>query len=342
MGRLMGVTHAGTLRFDPDDMLTVVGSWGLAGPRDPLVPIDSRWSLEGDSVSSRVVRSGRPARITYRPSVDSDVGQWSYASGFRSAVGSPIVVDQRLWGIMIALTMSADPLPEGTEERMLEFTELVGTAIANTQGREELRASRARVVTASDETRRRIERNLHDSTQQHLISLGLELRAIEGMVPEEEARKRIADSSRRLTEILEELQEISRGLHPAILSRGGLGPALKALSRRSGVPMELDLDLPGRLPEPVEVAVYYTVSEAVTNAVKHAGASAVQVGIEVRDEAVRLSVIDDGVGGAGYGDGSGLIGIRDRVEALGGRIRITSPAGQGTSLRAEIPMPGGS
>jgi signal transduction histidine kinase len=338
MGSLLGLTHAGTLRFDPDNMFTVVGSWGLAGPRDPMVPIGSRWSLEGDSCSSRVARTGRPSRIDYYPTVDSDIGRWSYGKGLTCGVGSPIVVDQRVWGLMVGLSTSEDPLPEGIENRMLDFTELIGMAIANTESREELRASRARVVTASDETRRRIERNLHDGTQQHLISLGLELRAVEEAVPDAPTRQRIADSARRLNEIVEDLQEISRGLHPAILSHAGLEPALRALRRRSGVPMELGLSLPRRLPEPIEVAVYYTVSEAVTNAAKHAGASSVRVGVEAREKTVCLSVSDDGVGGAGPGEGSGLLGIRDRVEALGGRIQITSPAGEGTSLRAEIPI----
>jgi signal transduction histidine kinase len=303
-----------------------------------MVPIGTRWSLEGDSCSSRVARTGRPCRISYHPSLDSEIGRWSCAKGLTGGVGSPIVVDKRLWGSMVGLTTSKEPMPEGIEDRMLEFTELIGMAIANTESREELRASRARVVSASDETRRRIERNLHDGTQQHLISLGLELRAIEETLPDERTQGRIADSIRRLNEIVEELQEISRGLHPAVLSRAGLEPALRALRRRSGVPMELGLNLPGRLPEPVEVAVYYTVSEAVGNAAKHAGASCVHVGVEARDETVSLSVTDDGVGGAGLGRGSGLLGIQDRIEALGGHIQITSPIGKGTSLRAEIPI----
>jgi signal transduction histidine kinase len=338
VSHLMGVAYAGTIRFEPDNAMTIIGSWGQSGAADPLVPVGTRWSLDGESVSSRVARTGRPTRMRNYGVATSEIGKWSYAHGFRSGVGCPIVVDKRLWGVMIALTMSEDPLPEGTEERLLAFTELIGTAIANAETREELRASRTRVVTTSDETRRRIERNLHDSTQQHLLSLGLELRAIEEKVDDPHARKRLEDSSRRLTEIVEDLQEISRGLHPAILSRAGLGPALKALRRRAGVPMDLDLNLPGRLPEQVEVAVYYTVSEAVTNATKHAEATGVQIQVNVRDGRAWLCVRDDGVGGADYGDGTGLIGIRDRVEALGGRIRLTSPAGKGTSIEAEIPI----
>ncbi|WP_285619609.1 HAMP domain-containing protein [Actinoallomurus iriomotensis] len=334
MGRVLGLMYGVTERFEPDSTFTVLGAWGVA---EPVVPIGSRWPLEGETVASQIMRTGRPARITYGDAT-SDIARWCHEHGFKSGVGCPIVVDRRLWGMVFVLSKSDDPMPEGTEKRMVEFTELIGTAIASAESREQLRASRARMVTASDATRRRIERNLHDSTQQHLISLGLELCAIQELVPAGQARQRLAASSRRLTEIVEDLREISRGLHPAILSRSGLETALKALRHRSSLPIELDLNLPGRLPEPAEVAAYYTVSEAVTNATKHANASAVHVAMQVRDGTVHLCVRDDGVGGADFGEGSGLIGIRDRVEALGGRIDLTSPAGKGTSLHAEIPI----
>jgi signal transduction histidine kinase len=208
------------------------------------------------------------------------------------------------------------------------------------QSREELAASRARIVAAGDQARRRIERDLHDGTQQRLVSLVLDLRAAEAAVPPErpELRAQLARVADGLTGALEELRELSRGIHPAILSEGGLGPALKALARRSAVPVELEVDVQARLPEPVEVAAYYVVSEALANAAKHAHASVAHVEAQARDGLLHLSVRDDGVGGAAPGGGSGLVGLADRVEALGGTIRVRSPAGRGTRLQIDLPI----
>jgi signal transduction histidine kinase len=230
-----------------------------------------------------------------------------------------------------------------TESQIAEFTELVATAVANAESRSELTASRARVVATADETRRRIERDLHDGTQQHLVSLALELRAAAAEVPPEldELAARLSRTARGLANVAEDLREISRGIHPAILSRGGLGPALRTLARRSTVPVELDVRTDRRLPEPVEVAAYYVVSEALTNAAKHASASVVHVDLEADHSIVQLTIHDDGVGGADPGQGSGLIGLRDRIEALGGKIELASPAGGGTSLFVKIPIDGG-
>jgi signal transduction histidine kinase len=249
-------------------------------------------------------------------------------------------VEGRLWGALIASWLTEGPPPSEAESRMAEFTELIATAIANAETRAELTASRARVVAAADETRRRIERDLHDGTQQRLVSLGLELRAAETMVPPELAdlRGQLSQTTRGLAGVVEDLQEVSRGIHPAILSRGGLGPALKTLARRSAIPVELDLRDDRRLPEPVEVAAYYVVSEALTNAAKHAQASVVHIGLATEDAIVQLIIRDDGVGGADPRNGSGLVGLRDRVEALGGKIEITSAAGTGTSLLVRIPI----
>ncbi len=223
---------------------------------------------------------------------------------------------------------------------MASFTELVGTAIANAESRAELTASRARVVAAADDARRRIERDLHDSTQQRLVAVGLELRAAQAIVPPElsELTGQVAKTVEGLTAAVNDLQEVSRGIHPAILSRGGLGPALRTLARRSALPVELDLGADRRLPERVEVAVYYVTSEALTNAAKHANASVVHVNLEANDATVRLSIRDDGVGGADPTRGSGLVGLRDRVEALSGIIEVTSPAGSGTALVVRIPL----
>jgi signal transduction histidine kinase len=209
--------------------------------------------------------------------------------------------------------------------------------------RAELTASRARVLAAADQSRRRIERDLHDGAQQRLVSISLELREAESTVPPElhELGERLAGTARGVTEVLEELQEISRGIHPAILSAGGLGPALRTLARRSTVPVELDLQIDRRLPERVEVAAYFVAAEALTNAAKHSQASVIHVDVEARNATARMGIRDDGVGGARLGHGSGLIGLRDRVEAIGGTIAVTSPVGGGTTLLVELPIEDG-
>ena len=208
--------------------------------------------------------------------------------------------------------------------------------------REELVASRTRVVAAADQARRRIERDLHDGTQQRLVSLVLDLRAAQAAVPPElpELRAQLARVADGLTGALEDLRELSRGIHPAVLSEGGLAPALKALARRSAVPVELEVEVPARLAEPVEVAAYYVVSEALANTAKHANASVIHVRVQAGDDRLQLSVRDDGVGGATPGRGSGLVGLTDRVQALGGTITIHSPAGQGTRLQIDLPVQG--
>jgi signal transduction histidine kinase len=206
--------------------------------------------------------------------------------------------------------------------------------------REELAASRTRVVAAADQARRRIERDLHDGTQQRLVSLVLDLRAAQAAVPPElpELRAQLARVADGLTGTLEDLRELSRGIHPAVLSEGGLAPALKALARRSAVPVELEVEVPARLAEPVEVAAYYVVSEALVNTAKHAHASVIHVRVQAGDDRLQLSVRDDGVGGAMPGRGSGLVGLTDRVQALGGIITIHSPAGQSTRLQIDLPV----
>jgi signal transduction histidine kinase len=241
---------------------------------------------------------------------------------------------------MTATSIDERPLPRDTEERLARFTDLLATAIANAESRSELAASRARIVSAADDARRRIERNLHDGTQQRLVSLGLELRTAENAVPSDmaEVKTQLSDVARGLAEALEDLQEIARGIHPAVLVKGGIEPAVRMLARRSAVPVELDLRADRRLPERVEVAAYYVVSEALTNAAKHAHATVVFVDVDADDARVKLSIRDDGRGGAAPDQGSGLVGLRDRVEALGGQIEISSPAGHGTSLSVSIPI----
>jgi signal transduction histidine kinase len=250
----------------------------------------------------------------------------------------PILVDGRLWG-MIAAGSGEGPLPDGTEERMTEFTELVAAAVANAQNRAELLASRARIVAASDEARRRIGRDLHEGVQQRLLTLALRLRLAAGLHEDDEIRPAIADVAEELMSVIDELREISRGIHPAILSRSGLQPALRALGRRAGVPVDLNVRIAGRLPPPVEVGAYHVVSEMLTNAAKHARASVVEVDAESSGGTLRVRVRDDGAGGADPRRGSGLVGLKDRIEALGGTFSLRSPAGGGTTVSCELPVP---
>jgi signal transduction histidine kinase len=340
-GGVLGVVTTAVVRFERDGTATVVGSWERPGAEGLALALGSRWPAEPDSVAGKVRRSGEPRRVrSYESGVGAASG-WAREHGIRSSVGSPIVVEGRLWGAIIAFAGRSAPDPADTEERLRAFTELVAMAIANTESRAQVAASRARVVAAADETRRRIERDLHDGTQQRLISLALELRAAEAGVPPEQRSQteQWSRTAQGLTEVIQDLREISRGLHPAILERGGLGPAVRAIARRSGVPVELNMAVQGRLPQRVEVAAYYVVSEALANAAKHAHASVLDVGIDVDGDNLRLRVSDDGVGGADAARGSGLIGLSDRVEAVGGQLDLSSPAGGGTTLLATIPIP---
>ena len=259
--------------------------------------------------------------------------------GVRCAVGSPIAVDGRVWGA-IGAGSRRGRLPADTEQRLADFTELVATAIANAESQAELTTSRARIVAAADQARRRIERDLHDGAQQRLVSLALQLRAARAAVPSG-LGDLAADLDRAAAAAigaLDELRDIARGIHPAVLAEGGLGAALRVLARRSPVPVDLQVGAGGRLPEQVEVSAYYVVAEALTNAAKHACASAVTVEVQVADDVLRVVVRDDGVGGAGFAGGTGLAGLKDRVEALGGRILLDSPRGAGTTLRVELPL----
>jgi len=252
----------------------------------------------------------------------------------------PVVVEGSLWGAMAVASSTETPLAPDTEARLAAFTELIAMAIANAEAHDELSASRARVVASADETRRRIERDLHDGAQQHFVSLALQLRAVQASVPPGQAK--LADELGRvatgLKDALADLRELSRGIHPAILAEAGLGPALRALARRSRVPVKLDVRIEDRLPERIEVTAYYILSEALTNAAKHANATAVHVDVDATRSAVRLAVRDDGVGGADPARGSGLLGLYDRVEAAAGTITIHSPIGEGTELLVELPL----
>jgi GAF domain-containing protein len=337
VGRLVQVEYAGLGRYEPDGMLTFVASWGRAAG---FVPVGSRWSVGAKDISTLVFETGRPGRIDSYADASGPLSTAASQTGVRSSVGTPVIVEGHLWGVMGAASSGLQPLPADTEARLASFTELLATAIANAESRAELDASRLRIIAAGDEMRRRIERDLHDGAQQQLVSLMLELRTFEAAQPcdERELRRLLARTGNVLAEVLDGLQEISRGIHPAILSNGGLVPALKALSRRSAIPVGLDVRAERRLPEYVEVAAYYVASEALTNAAKHASASAVTIALDAQESMLRLEIRDDGVGGADPSLGSGLVGLADRVQALGGRFDMTSPVGKGTAMMIAIPI----
>jgi signal transduction histidine kinase len=337
IGQLLPVDSAAMGRYEPDGTLAFVASWGHAVE---FVPVGSRWSAGGNNLRTIVSETGQAARMDTYADASGPVDVAARKRRIASSVGTPIIVDGSIWGVVGAGSSGEQPLPAETEARLASFTELLATAIANAESRAEIAASRARIVAAADETRRQIERDLHDGAQQRLVSLGLELRAVQAEVPPalgelEGELSRLADG---LASVQEELREFAHGIHPAILAEGGLGPALKTLARRCTVPVELDVEAHVRLPEQVEVATYYVVSEALTNAAKHAHASVVRVQVQSGQALLRVCVRDDGSGGADPVRGSGLVGLKDRVEALRGTITVHSPLGEGTSLDVELPL----
>jgi len=334
----LDVRNAALFRYEPDDTALLLAAADEPGLQK--MPVGERFSLDGENVAAMVRESGRAARMDSHDHAAGAAAARIRALGLRSAVGAPIVVDSRVWGAAIAGSSRSDAFPPGAEQRVSDFADLIAIGIANVQARAELTTSRARIVAAADDTRRRIERDLHDGAQQRLVSLGLRLRLAEESVPPEQmaVREQISDVVTGLVGVSDELREMSRGIHPAILSKGGLGPALRTLARRSTAPVDLEIAVPRRLPDYVEVAAYYVVAEALTNVAKHAQASQVHLAVKTEGDYLYLSIRDDGIGGADAGNGSGLIGLVDRVEALGGRIGITSHRGDGTSLDVVIPL----
>ena len=340
-GRLLGADSTVMSRYDPDGAAIVVGVWDGTGVAR-VIPVGLRLGFGGPNVHTLVFQTGRPGRIDDYAAASGDAADAARGWGFRSAVGVPISVEDRLWGVMSVASAREEPLSADTEERLAAFTELIVTALVNAEAQAALNASRARIVAAADRTRRRIERNLHDGAQQRLVSLALHLREAQAAAPEaDELADRLEGAVTEVTEVLEELREIARGIHPAILTEGGLPSALRALARRCAVPVSLDIKVAERrLPEPVEIAAYYAISEALTNTAKHAHASAAEVEVAARDGGLRVCVRDDGRGGADFAGGSGLAGIKDRMEALGGRIWLHSPPGAGTAVHIVMPLGG--
>jgi signal transduction histidine kinase len=310
-----------TLRFDSDEELLGRPSHDSVHYMHP----DGSPYPAGDCPITHATRRGEPIRIERDWWVRKD----------RSLVPIsihcvPLEIDGRMGTAMTFHDLTASVQAEDDRRQLAVEQARLG----------EVRASRARIVAAADEARRQLERDLHDGIQQRLVSLAIQLRAAQTKVPPKmgELEGEVASIADALVGALDELREISHGIHPASLSEGGLQSALKALRRRSALPVELELNGGRRLPEPVEVAVYYVVSEALTNAAKHAHASVVKIELDADEESARLAISDDGVGGAAFGQGSGLVGLSDRVESLGGTLTVSSRPGEGTYIGAEIPL----
>ncbi|HEX6403149.1 MAG TPA: GAF domain-containing protein [Pseudonocardiaceae bacterium] len=328
-------------RYHPNRTLELVGAWSRTG--DDPIPVGRRISLEGETITALIFDTGRPARKDSCADAPGILAMDANVKNVGSAVGAPINVEGRVWGVVVVASTREEPLAPSTEEHLADFTRLVATAIANAEAHAQLTASRARIVATADQTRRRIERDLHDGAQQRLVSLALRLRAARAAVPPvlDQLAGELDRVAAGLTSTLDELREITRGIHPAILVEGGLAAALRTLARRSPVPVRLDVRTEARLPERVEVTAYYVVSEGLTNVAKHASASTIHISVDLVEgvhQLLRLSVSDDGIGGADPTHGSGLIGLKDRVEAIGGTVRLHSRPGEGTRLDLELPL----
>jgi PAS domain S-box-containing protein len=324
-------------RFDDDGRATIVGRYSEHRPGG--FEVGTVIALDEGLANTQVARTGRPARAQYGRS-DDGVAARMRTLGFRSSVAVPVTVNGRTWGALIAVLREAETVAPETERRLTAFADLAAAALASADARDALEASRARIVSAGDAARRRLERNLHDGAQQRLVSLALKLRLARAKLPEDPsaASALLADSCDELSEALAELRELAHGLHPAILTDRGLGPALEALAARAPFPVAVSIDLEERLPEPVEAAAYYLASEALANAAKHADPSCATVSVHRQTDTVLLDVADDGRGGADLSDGSGLRGLVDRMETLGGTLQIESPPGAGTRLLARLPL----
>ena len=320
-------------RLESDGTFTI-----LASARERF-PVGSRWPVGGKNVTTLVFETGRPGRIdnfVYTGPLADDI-----RGEIRSAVGAPIIVEGHLWGALnLGRTTREPPLPPDTEARLADFTELVAMAIANAESRAALAASRARIVAAADETRRRIERDLHDGAQQRLVHTvivqQLALRALQN--GDANVGELMAEALQHAEQANYELSELAHGILPSVLTREGLRSGVRALVSRMSLPVSVDVAVE-RLPAGVEATAYFVVSEALTNVVKHARANAAAVTARVDRGVLRIEIRDDGVGGAHAADSTGLHGLEDRVSALDGRLVVESPPGQGTRVSAVLPLP---
>lgn len=331
-GRALSAEHAMITRYEPDGTAAVVAHWSARDAPPVMPPLGGRWPVEDDAVPDVAGRNVPAA---------GPIGAWLREHDLREVIGHPIAAGDRLWGTVTVLSRRPPPWPAGAEQTMREFAALVGAAVAAARRREELAASRVRLVEAADAARHRLERRLHDRAQQRLVTVGLGLRVAEAAAPADLDRLRasLANAARDVAEVLDDLREVARQLYPAFLARGGVEPALRALARRSAVPAEVDVRAGRRPPPVVAVTVYQAAAEALRNVAAHARATAVRVTVDLTGP-VRLTVRDDGTGGARLVPGAALAALRDRAEALGGAVELDSPAGGGTTLCMTLPTGG--
>jgi signal transduction histidine kinase len=335
-GRLLDARTAATVRFD-EDSAVIVGSWsdgeGAGIEVGTLVPYS-----DPDSAVYRATHEG--GRIDDYAELAGEAARLTRLRGYGSAVMAPITADGRLWGTLAVFSASAHHFAPDAQQRLADFTNLVALALESAEVHDQLTASRARIVEASLAERRRLERNLHDGAQQRLVTLAVHLRFAQETLREDPdaAEATLARVGEDLKLALEELRELARGLHPAVLNDRGLEPALQSLANRAPFPVTI-VGVPShRLDEGVEAAVYYLVAESLTNAAKHADASEARVEMTNTIDEVVVTIVDNGSGGASAARGSGLRGLADRIEALGGRFEVDSPSGDGTLVRATLPL----
>jgi signal transduction histidine kinase len=340
LGRLLGVRSTDIVRYEEDGTATIVGAWAASGA--PSFPVGTSVPVEGESVGAKLYRSGRPERVDDYARVGGELAARLREWGIRSVVGAPVNVAGRLWGGIMAVSERPFSFPEDTERRIADFAELVTAAVANVDAREQLAASRARIVEAGYEERRRLERDLHDGAQQELVGVVLGLRLAQQKLTDApaEARQLVDEALERAEAGIRDLRDLAAGIHSSVLTERGLGTAVEALASRSPVPVELDTVESEGLPAAVATTAYFVVAEALTNAAKHARCGHVEVSVRVDGGWAVVEVRDDGVGGADASAGSGLPGLADRVSALGGQLEIESPVGEGTTIRARIAASG--
>ena len=336
VGQLLEADVTRLLRYEQEGAASIVAGYGA---RDPALDVGARMTLDRSQVWGRVARDGSAVRTDHLDAGSDPLAQSLRQLGARAAVAAPIVVSGRVWGVIVAAFKRTDAVHADTEARIAQFTELVATAVANAQSSAELAASRRRIVETADDTRRRIERDLHDGAQQRLVHTIITLELARSTLPDDDPSARlVGEALEHAHHAIAETRELAQGIHPATLSRHGLVPALEDLVDRSAVPVRLNTHITRRLPPSVEVTAYYVVSEALTNVAKHANASAAQVSLDERNGDLRLQISDDGVGGADPSRGSGLVGLRDRIEASGGGLNLESRPGHGTWLTVELPL----
>jgi signal transduction histidine kinase len=336
VGQLCGADLARIERYEDDGTVTALAAWASSG--EAGLAVGTRFSLEGASIALRVRETGRPARVDSFVGAEGPIAREAQGLGIRASIGCPIIVGGRVWGVIAASTRRDVPFAAGTESQIAEFTELIATAVSNAEASAELVASRARILTTADDARRRLARDLHDGAQQRLVHTIVTLKLAQRELPEDNpAAPIVAEALAQAEQGNAELRELAHGVLPSVLTRRGLRAGVDTLVARVGIPVAVQVPAE-RLPPGIEASAYFIVAEALTNVVKHAQAQTAQVTARVERGALHVDVRDDGVGGA-HPDGPGLLGLEDRISAIGGGLQVHSPPGGGTTIAATLPLP---